>query len=78
MYSDTFLKKMKKPEMLRDLWNRRTMNKIGNIWKARLVPLNKKWPDVPDRKDFRPIVVLSAMYKFLDLRFLPKLKKYMT
>ena len=56
---------MKKPELLCDLWNREAMEKVGNIWKARLIPLNKKWPDVPHKKDFGPIVVFSAMFKFL-------------
>lgn len=43
------------------------MNKIGE---ARLIPLNKVWPDIPKAHEFRPIVVLSPMFKFLELRFL--------
>ena len=53
------------------------MEKVGDIWKARLIPLNKKWPNIPDVKEFRPIIVLSAMFKFLEMRFLPKLENYM-
>jgi hypothetical protein len=47
------------------------------IFKARLVPLNKAWPNIPTWCDFRPIAIISAMYKYLELRFLPKLSLYM-
>ncbi len=42
---------------------------ITNLGYARLVPLNKKWPDIPHGEDFRPIVVLSSLFKFIELRF---------
>lgn len=44
---------------------------------ARLIPLNKVYPNIPKREEFRPIVVLSIMYKWLELRFLKKLNDYM-
>ena len=48
-----------------------------NVGVSRLVALNKVWPQIPSRDDFRPITVLSAMYKFMELRFLPKLNNYL-
>jgi hypothetical protein len=43
---------------------------------GRLIPLNKVWPDIPKPDEFRPIVVLSPLFKCLELRFLPKLRNY--
>lgn len=36
----------------------------------RIIPLNKKWPEIPTYKDLRPILVLSPIIKWLELRFL--------
>lgn len=47
------------------------------LGEARLIPLNKVYPDIPKNTDFRPIVVLSIMYKWLELRFLSKLNRFM-
>ncbi len=46
---------------------------MKDIFKARLVPLNKKWPDIPKADKFIPIVILSYMLKFLEMRFERKL-----
>ena len=59
--------------MLRDLWNPEAMGLIKDSMKAKLVPLNKVLPEIPKDREFRPIIVLSPLYKFLELRFLPKL-----
>jgi len=50
---------------------------MTGIFKARLVPLNKVWPEIPTYQDFRPIAILSSMFKVLELRFIPKLAEYM-
>jgi hypothetical protein len=50
------------------------------LWKsfeAKLVPLNKVWPDIPKADQFRPIVIESSLYKFVELRFYHKLKRYL-
>jgi hypothetical protein len=47
------------------------------LGEARLIPLNKEYPNIPSREQFRPIVVLSIMFKWLELRFLKKLNEYM-
>ena len=44
---------------------------------SRLVPLNKVFPEIPNRKQMRPILVCSPLQKMLEARFLPKLTKYM-
>ncbi len=44
------------------------------IFEARLIPLNKAYPDIPEEDQFRPLVVLSPAYKWLLLRFFIKLK----
>jgi hypothetical protein len=46
------------------------------MFQARLCPLNKVWPNIPLSDEFRPIEVLSPLYKFLELRFLSKLNTY--
>ena len=50
------------------------MPKLGE---ARLIPLNKVYPKIPQKDEFRPIVVLSIMFKWLELRFLRKLNNYL-
>ena len=80
-WSDHFIKEinpLKKGSLLRDLWNPEAMVLIKDCFKARLVPLNKVHPDIPKDGEFRPIIILSPLYKFLELRFLPKLQRYMS
>jgi len=48
-----------------------------DTWGARLLALNKVSPEVPDRKQFRSILIQSPIIKLLEARFLPKLQKYM-
>ena len=43
---------------------------------GRLIPLNKVAPELPSIDDYRPIVALSPLAKFLEARFLPKLQNY--
>ena len=77
--SDTFLKKTEKRELLQDWWNDSTIRALGEpSFEARLIPLNKVHPKIPKIHQFRPIIVLSAGYKLIEARFLPKLKKYMS
>ena len=47
-------------------------------FKARLIPLNKKFPNIPDVPDYRPIVVMSPIIKALELRMHKKLDNYLT
>jgi hypothetical protein len=64
--------------LLADLWNPDAINRFPRIFEARLIPLNKVWPDIPKEDQFRPIVVLSPIFKWLERRFLPKLQNYLT
>ena len=68
---------MKKLDLLRDLWRGDVICKMKDSFQARLCPLNKVWPDIPQREQFRPIAILSAMFKFLELRFLGRLNGYL-
>jgi hypothetical protein len=54
------------------------MHQLARIFEARLVPLNKAWPDIPKADQFRPIVVLSPLFKLLERRFQRQLSRYMT
>ena len=54
------------------------MKLLGNkVFEAQLIPLKKKWPSILKSHEFRPITVLSAAYKWLELRFMNKLKAYL-
>jgi hypothetical protein len=77
-FSDHWLRNTKKRKLIGDLWNRRTILALSSIFEARLCPLNKVWPEIPTRAEFRPIVILSPMFKFLEIRFLARLNSYLT
>ena len=73
-FSDTWFKYTKKTNILRNWWNNDTLLLLDKyIFRARLIPLNKVYPEIPRYNQFRPIVVLSAAYKYLEARFLPAL-----
>lgn len=70
--------KLDKSEMLLDSWNSDTLSISNKFYECRLVALNKKFPNIPSKEQFRPIVIISPLVKFLELRFIPKLKNYIT
>ena len=41
-YSDSWIRTTPRWDLFRDLWNKKTIESIPEIFKARLVPLNKK------------------------------------
>ncbi len=43
---------------------------------SRLIPLNKKHPNIPNADEFRPIIVMSSLVKLLEARLLKKLQSY--
>lgn len=53
------------------------MSKLDLIFEAKLIPLNKVWPEIPKANEFRPIAILSHLYKFIELRFIEKLDNYL-
>ena len=65
--------------LLKDLWSDKlgTIEGIENIFKARLVALNKVHPNTPKKNEFRPIIIMSLIIKILESRWLPKLQDYM-
>ena len=71
---------LKTAEIFQDLWSI-DLNSIKGIQcslTSRLIALNKVFPNTPNRKQFRPILVCSPLQKLLEARFLPKLMKYLT
>jgi hypothetical protein len=75
--SDRAIKNVKNHALLQDIWNQRSIDVMKDLGKSRLLALNKVWPNIPKADEFRPIVILSPLYKFLELRFLPKLNHYL-
>ena len=69
----------KTAEKLTDLWSLplHSFPELEETWNTRLVPLNKVFPEVPTRKEMRPIAVQSPMVKLLEARFLPDLQTYL-
>lgn len=83
LFSDTVLSQKdlvkRISSILNDLWSSDILNwDLAQIFfKARLMPLNKLYPNLPRKEDFRPIMILSVILKILETRFLPKLETYM-
>ena len=75
-FCDTWIKNTKRLDLLSDLWKKQTFIDNPLIGEARLVPLNKVWPLIPKQSEFRPIIILSSLFKFMELQFLPNLHKY--
>ena len=76
-WSDNFLKTCEERKLLTDFWKDEAIMKSNDIFEASLIPLNKVWPEIPTREQFRPIVVLSPLLKWIESRFLKKLQEYM-
>jgi len=65
--------------IFKDLWSI-NLDKIQGIqasFTSRLVALRKVFKEVPNRKQMRPILICSPIQKLLEVRFLPKLMKYL-
>jgi hypothetical protein len=74
-FSDLWFKTTKRYDLLLGWWNNDILFLLGDVsFRARLIPLNKVWPDIPHNDEFRPIVVVSPVVKWLESRFLPKLQ----
>ena len=68
--SDKWLRSTTNYALLQDLWRPEVLDLFQNLGYARLIPLNKDYPDIPKQDRFRPIVVLSSLFKFIMLRFI--------
>lgn len=59
-----------------DLWV--NLNAVKNIhFESRLIPLDKIHPQIPSRKDMRPIVVNSPLVKLIEAGIMPTLSNYL-
>jgi len=63
--------------ILKRLWTIPLAQIGGQHFQARLVALNKAHPGIPTKDQFRPIIVLSPIIKYLEARFLPRISEYL-
>jgi len=76
-FSDTWFHTTKRTDLINNLWCTSTFKLMPNLGESRLIPLNKVWPAIPTAPQFRPITILSPVFKWLESRFLPKLNEYL-
>ena len=77
-FSDNWFAKTIHINIINDLWKHDTFKLLPDIGEARLISLNKVWPNIPTSDQFRPITVLSPIFKWMELRFITKLNAYQT
>lgn len=83
MVSDTLINKMNihaTAKLMTNLWSQppELLDSWPEIFKSRLIPLNKIAPEIATVDKIRPIVINSLMIRILEGRFQEKLKQYMT
>ena len=76
-FSDKWIKETQNLSIINDLWNNHNMKILNETFKGRLILLNKVWPDIPKKDEFRPIIIMSPIYKYLEMRFADKLQSYL-
>ncbi|CAD8089840.1 unnamed protein product [Paramecium primaurelia] len=64
-------------EILKDVWKPETFKINKKLGWARLLPPNKVYPKISKKEQFRLLVILSPLFKFLELRFHEKLQEYL-
>lgn len=66
-------------KIFKDLWSidLNTIDGIQACLTSRLIALNKVFPDTPNRKQMRPILICSPLQKILEVRFYPKLASFL-
>ncbi len=71
---------LKRAEMFRHFWSADITNStnLKESLTGRLIPVNKIHPKSPTVNEYRPIVALSPIEKFLEARFAPTLNEYIT
>ena len=83
LFADTVLRDKeiikKLSQILKDLWssNLNKIDHLNELFKSRLIALNKVHPNIPKKKEFRPIIIMSLIVKIMEARWLPKLEEYM-
>ncbi len=67
----------KTAEVIQNLWSKESLDCLDMTnFEARLIPLNKKYPEIPKPEEFRPIVIMSSIIKLLEARTLESLQRY--
>ena len=67
-FNDKWFSETDRRDLLSILWNRSVLS-LPKLGEARLIALNKCWPNIPNANQFRPIIVLSPLFKFLEHRW---------
>ncbi|CAD8198859.1 unnamed protein product [Paramecium pentaurelia] len=76
LISDTWIKQHSTYNQMSDLCQQSTADLIENFGENRLIPLNKAFPNIPEKDQFRPIIVQSPIMKRLGPKFFKKLQQY--
>ena len=76
LISDTWISKNGSFNILNDIWNNKTFELVNNFWEFFIIPLNKSYPNIPKSNEFRPITILSSLYKWMELIFGKALSNY--
>jgi len=82
--SDIIFSKSNRKEVTKKLINLWSLGDEKNFeinlkhFETRIVPLNKKYLDIPSSKDCRPIAIQSPIIKLLECKLKPKLDAYLT
>jgi len=69
-----YLREIGHTHILNNLWKPQFLRRYPEIFSSRLIPLNKIHPNLPNKTQMRPIVVTSALFKVLELRFADELR----
>lgn len=76
-FSDNWFRKSNQ-KFLTNWWNNETISHLFPLsFEARLIPLNKAHPSIPNKQQFRPIIILSSSLKWLESRFKKPLQNYL-
>jgi hypothetical protein len=46
-FSDTWFRTTNRVEIINDMWREVILKKLADSFAARLIPLNKVWPEIP-------------------------------
>ncbi len=59
------------------MWRQNALELLEGIFEASLIPLTKVWPAIAQSDQFSLIIALSVAFKWLEVRFIPRLHDYL-
>ncbi|CAD8165446.1 unnamed protein product [Paramecium pentaurelia] len=69
LISDTWISKNGSFIILNGVQRSSTQDLVKNFGEFFIIPINKNYTNIPQASEFRPITILSPLYKWLELRF---------